>query len=48
MTTQAILFVAMLVFVLMIVGLILTMREFNRVTDDPSVAKGPKPHDDTQ
>lgn len=40
MSTQAILFVALLVFVLMIVGLIRTMSDFNRVTDDPSNKKG--------
>lgn len=40
MSTQAILFVALLVFVLMIVGLIRTMSDFNRVTDDPSKEKG--------
>lgn len=40
MSTQTILYVAILVFVLMVVGLFLTMREFTRVTDDPSKTKG--------
>jgi len=40
MSTKAILFVALLVFILMIIGLIRTMSDFNRVTDNPSEKKG--------
>ena len=40
MSTETILFVALLVFVLMIIGLVRTMSDFNRVTDDPSKKKG--------
>lgn len=40
MSTQTILFIALVVFVLMAIGLIRTMSEFNRVTDDPSKKKG--------
>ena len=40
MTTQTIFMIAILVFGLMVVGLILTMREFNRVSDEPSKKKG--------
>ena len=41
MSTQTILFMALLVFVLMIIGLIRTMADFNRITDEPSKKKGP-------
>ncbi len=41
MSTQTILFIALIVFALMVIGLIGTMREFNRVTDEPSKKKGP-------
>ncbi|MDX1405761.1 MAG: hypothetical protein R3192_14540 [Woeseiaceae bacterium] len=41
MSTQSILFTAILVFVLMVIGLVLTMTEFTRVTDEPSKVKGP-------
>ena len=40
MSTGFILIFAIGVFVLMSIGIILTMIEFNRLTDDPSVRKG--------
>lgn len=40
MSTQTILFFAMGVFALMIVGIFLTMLEFNRLTEEPSQRKG--------
>ncbi|MGI9309074.1 MAG: hypothetical protein ACR2P6_07420 [Gammaproteobacteria bacterium] len=41
MSTEIIFVFAMLVFFLMIIGLFLTMIQFNKMTDDPSVRKGP-------
>ena len=40
MTTQTIFFFAMGVFGLMLVGIVLTIFEFYRLTDDPSTRKG--------
>lgn len=40
MTTSTIFFFAMGVFVLMVIGIFLTMKEFNRITNDPSQRKG--------
>ena len=40
MTTQTIALFAIGVFVLMCIGIILTMVEFTRLTDDPSIRKG--------
>ena len=40
MTTQTIFFFAMGVFGLMLVGIVLTIIEFYRLTDDPSTEKG--------
>lgn len=40
MSTQFIMFFAIGVFVLMLIGIILTMIEFNRLIDDPSIRKG--------
>lgn len=40
MTTQTIFFFAMGVFGLMLVGIVLTIFEFYRLTDDPSAKKG--------
>jgi len=40
MSTGLILIFAIGVFVLMSIGIILTMIEFNRLTDDPSIRKG--------
>jgi hypothetical protein len=40
MSTEFILMFAIGVFVLMNVGIFLTMIEFNRLTDDPSIRKG--------
>ncbi len=39
MTTDTLLVAAIFVFMLMVVGLILTMREFTEVTEDPSLRK---------
>lgn len=39
-STKVILIVAIMVFVLMVIGLVLTMREFNEITDEPSQNKG--------
>jgi hypothetical protein len=41
MSTESILMFAIGVFSLMFIGIILTMVEFNRLTDDPSIRKGP-------
>ena len=51
MSTDIILMYAIGVFVLMAIGMILTMIEFNRLTDDPSERKGAgagKHRDDSQ
>ena len=40
MSTELILMFAIGVFVLMNIGIFLTMLEFNRLTDDPSIRKG--------
>jgi len=40
MSTQFILVFAIGVFILMGIGMVLTMVEFNRLTDDPSIRKG--------
>jgi hypothetical protein len=40
MSTEIILMYAIGVFVLMCIGIILTMIEFNKLTDDPSIRKG--------
>ena len=40
MSTETIFGFAMGVFVLMVVGIFLTMLEFNRLTEDPSKKKG--------
>jgi hypothetical protein len=40
MSTEFIMMFAIGVFVLMSVGIILTMVEFNKISDDPSVRKG--------
>ena len=40
MSTGFILMFAIVVFVLMSIGIILTMIEFNEFTDDPSIRKG--------
>ncbi len=39
MSTQTIAYFAIGVFVLMLIGLFLTAREFHRLTEDPSVRK---------
>lgn len=39
-STKVILIVAIVVFLLMVVGLVLTMREFNEITEEPSKDKG--------
>jgi len=41
MSTQVIFVIALVVFALMVTGLVRTMREFNRITDEPSKKKGP-------
>ena len=43
MSTNLILIYAISVFTLMIIGIILTMIEFRRLSDDPSVHKGSEP-----
>ena len=43
MSTSIIFFFAIGVFFLMVVGIFLTMQEFNRLTDDPSRQKGVVP-----
>ncbi len=40
MSTGYILFLAILVFALLLIGLVLTAKEFNRLTEDPSLKKG--------
>ncbi|MGI9290888.1 MAG: hypothetical protein ACR2QG_06390 [Gammaproteobacteria bacterium] len=40
MSTEYIFFVAMGVFALMVIGIILTMIEFNKLTEEPSKLKG--------
>lgn len=40
LSSKMILFVAILVFVMMVIGLALTMREFRELTDEPSERKG--------
>ena len=40
MSTEIIFMFAIGVFVLMCIGIILTMQEFNRLTDEPSLRKG--------
>ena len=40
MSTENILGYAVCVFVLLSIGIILTMIEFNKLTDDPSIRKG--------
>lgn len=40
MTTNALLVVAVVVFVLMVTGLFYSMNEFIESSDDPSIAKG--------
>jgi hypothetical protein len=39
MSTQTIFFFAMGVFALMLIGIMLTAREFRRLTEDPSLKK---------
>lgn len=39
-STKVILIVAMIVFVLMVIGLVLTMREFNEIADEPAQGSG--------
>lgn len=39
-STKVILVVAVVVFVLMVIGLVLTMLEFTEITDEPSKVKG--------
>ncbi len=41
MSTQAIMTVAILVFVLMGIGLVLTMREFSQLSDEPTATDRP-------
>ena len=41
MSTETIMMYAIGVFILMSIGIILTMVEFNKLTDDPSIRKGP-------
>ncbi len=43
MSTTVILFFAIGVFFLMLTGILLTMREFHRLSDDPSQRKGVRP-----
>lgn len=40
MSSQTILFFAIGVFILMAIGVVLTMIEFNRITEEPSLRKG--------
>jgi len=40
MSTETILFFAIGVFALMAIGMVLTMIEFNRISDEPSQRKG--------
>lgn len=40
MSTGYILFLAILVFTLLMIGLIVTAKEFNRLTENPSLRKG--------
>lgn len=40
LSSNLILFVAIVVFVMMVIGLALTMREFRELTDEPSERKG--------
>jgi hypothetical protein len=42
-STQTIFFFAMAVFGLMMIGILLTAREFRKLTEDPSVRKGNDP-----
>lgn len=39
-TTEFIFLIATIVFLLMVIGMILTMQEFEKLTDDPSQRKG--------
>jgi hypothetical protein len=43
MSTDTIFMFAILVYVLMAVGMLFTMREFNRITEDPSIRKSGTP-----
>jgi hypothetical protein len=39
-TTEFILMAAIIVFLLMVIGMILTMNEFEKITEEPSQRKG--------
>jgi len=39
-TTEVILMAAVIVFLLMVIGMILTMNEFEKISEDPSQRKG--------
>jgi len=43
MSTDTIFMFAILVYVLMAAGMLFTMREFNRITDEPSIRKSGTP-----
>jgi hypothetical protein len=40
MSTEFILYLAIIVFTLLVIGLALSAKEFNRLTKDPSIQKG--------